>query len=151
MAYQPRGLYWEDFNPEGVHETAARTITETDVVNFAALSGDWNPLHTNEEFAKATPFGTRIAHGALSLAVATGLANQLGIFEGTTIGVMEFITRFTGPVRFGDTVKVRFRVTDKKETKRPERGIAVFEVKVVNQKEETVLDGQWTIMLARRA
>ncbi|GAB6154362.1 hypothetical protein JCM17380_31120 [Desulfosporosinus burensis] len=76
---------------------ASRTITKADVVSFTGLSGDYNPLHTDEEWVKAnTKFGGRIAHGVLIQAIATGLANQLGIFEGTSIAVIEMTTRFWG-------------------------------------------------------
>lgn len=150
MGYQFRGKTWDEFEVGAEFETAARTISEADVVSFAGLSGDFNPLHTNEEFARHTPFGTRIAHGVLSLAVATGLANQLGIFEGTTLALMEMITRYTGAVRFGDTIRVVFRVADKKESKKPDRGVALFDVRVLNQRDESVLEGQWTLMLTRR-
>lgn len=151
MPYQPKGKTFDEFAVGQVYETAARTITEADIVAFAGLSGDWNPLHTNEEFAKNTPFGTRIAHGALILSIATGLANQLGIFEGTTISVLEFLTRFTGAVKPGDTVYVRFTVEEKRESKKPDRGLVKVGINVLNQREESVLEGYWLIMLARKA
>ena len=95
--------------------TASRTITEADVVNFAGLSGDYNPLHTDEEWArKNTPFETRIAHGVLIQSIATGLANQLGIFEGSTIAVIEMTSRFVGAVKFGDTIHTVLKVAEKK-------------------------------------
>jgi len=148
--YQPRGLYFEDFEVGESHVTASRTITEADVVAFAGLSGDYNPLHTDEEFGKATPFGGRIAHGVLTLAVATGLTNQLAIYEGTTIALMELTTRFTGVVRFGDTVHVVLTPKEKKEHKRPDRGIVIFDLEVKNQRDETVLAASWTCLQRRR-
>jgi len=150
MAYRPRGLTFEQFTVGDAFETAGRTITEADVVNFAYLSGDWNPLHTNEEMMRASSFGTRIAHGALGLAVATGLVNQLGIFEGTTIAVLEMTTRFTGVIRMGDTVRVEFAVTEKKESKKGDRGIVTVAVKLLNQRDEQAMEGQWVIMLKRQ-
>lgn len=149
-AYKPRGLYYEDFEVGVSHVTAARTITEADVVTFAGLSGDYNPLHTDEEFGKATPFGGRIAHGVLTIAVATGLTNQLAIYEGTTIALMELTMRFTGVVRFGDTVHVVLTPKEKKEHKKPDRGFVVFDLDVRNQKDETVLAGSWTCLQRRR-
>jgi acyl dehydratase len=150
MGYQMRGKTFDEFNVGDEFYTASRTITEADVVNFAGLSGDFNPLHTDEAFMKSSPFGTRIAHGVLSLAVATGLANQLGIFEGTTIAVLEMVSRFTGVVKFGDTIRLVLKITDKKETKKPDKGIANVEIKVLNQRDESVLEGTWRIMLARK-
>ena len=149
--YKPRGLYYEDFEVGVPHVTVRRTITEADVVTFAGLSGDYNPLHTDEEFGKTTPFGGRIAHGVLTLAVATGLTNQLAIYEGTTLALLELTVRFTGAVRFGDTVHVRLTPLEKKEHKKPDRGIVVFDLKIINQREETVLEGSWTCLQRRRA
>ena len=149
MTYQPRGLSFDQFNAGDEWETASRTVTEADIVNFAGLSGDFNPLHTDEEFARGTPFGGRIAHGVLGLAVATGLANQLGIFEGTTIAVLEMVTRFTGAVRPGDTVNLSLKIAEKKESRKTDRGIIQVAVNLANQRRESVMQGQWTIMMAR--
>lgn len=149
--YKTRGLYYEDFEVGVAHMTAARTLTEADVVTFAGLSGDYNPLHTDEEFGKATPFGGRIAHGVLTLAVATGLTNQLAIYEGTTIALMELTVRFTGVVKFGDTVHVVLTPNEKKEHKKPDRGFVVFDLDVKNQRDETVLAGSWTCLQRRRS
>ncbi|MGB9846421.1 MAG: MaoC/PaaZ C-terminal domain-containing protein [Desulfotomaculales bacterium] len=150
MGYQFRGKTFDELNVGDEFFTAARTVTEADVVNFAGLSGDFNPLHTDETFGKTTPFGTRIAHGVLIQAIATGLANQLGIFEGTTIAVLEMVSRFTGAVKFGDTVHVVMRVKEKRESKKPDRGLVDVEVRVLNQREEPVLEGNWLIMLVRK-
>ncbi len=150
MAYQMRGKNFDEFEVGNEFYTASRTITEGDVSLFAGLSGDFNPLHTNEEFGKTTPFGTRIAHGVLSLAGATGLANQLGIFEGTTIAVAEMTARYTGAVLFGDTVRLVLKVVDKKESKKPDRGIITVQTTLLNQRDQSVLEGQWVVMLVRR-
>ena len=150
MAYKTRGLTFDQMNEGDEFFSASRTITEADVVNFAGLSGDFNPLHTDEEWAKAnTPFGSRIAHGVLIQSVATGLANQLGIFEGTTIAVIEMTSRFTGAVRFGDTIRTVLKVSEKKESKKGDRGIVNVAIEVLNQKGEAVLQGNWVVMLKR--
>ena len=104
-----------------------------------------------QEFGKATPFGGRIAHGVLTLAVATGLTNQLAIYEGTTMALMDLTVRFTGVVRFGDTVHVLLTPTEKKEHKKLDRGIVVFGLQVRNQRDETVLEGSWTCLQRRRS
>ena len=72
------GKYFEDFEIGDVSTSAGRTITETDIVNFAALTGDWNEIHTNKELAARGSFGQRIAHGALVFSVATGLSVRMG-------------------------------------------------------------------------
>lgn len=150
MAYKVRGLTFEKLSLGDEFYTASRTITEADVVSFAGLSGDYNPLHTDEEWVKGnTQFGGRIAHGVLIQAIATGLANQLGIFEGTTIAVVEMTTRFVGAVRFGDTIGAVLKIAAKKESKKVDRGIVTVAVEVRNQKDEAVLQGNWLVMLKR--
>ena len=149
MAFQPRGLTFDQFNVGDVFVCQGRTVTEADVVNFAGVSGDYNPLHTDEEFGKTTPFGSRIAHGVLELAIATGQANQLGVFEGTTIALMQQVIKYTGAVKFGDTIHLELRVAEKKETSKPDRGIVTFDATVLNQHGKAVLEGQWTLLMKR--
>ena len=84
-----RGLTFDEFNEGDKFVSQGRTVTEADVVNFAGLAGDFNPLHTDAVFAAGTPFGERIAHGMLIAAIATGMANWTGVFEGTTIALMQ--------------------------------------------------------------
>ena len=150
MGYKMRGKTFDDFNAGDEILTAVRTVTEADVVNFAGLSGDYHPEHMNEEFAKDNPFGERIAHGVLILAMATGLVNQTGAFEGTTISVLEMRIRYTQAVRFGDTIRVILKIVDKRETKKTDRGIITSEVIVLNQKDEPVLRGEWVVMMYRK-
>ncbi len=150
MGYQMRGLHFEDFEVGRAFHSASRTITEADVVNFAGLSGDFNPLHTDETFAGTTPLKTRIAHGMLTLAVATGLANQMGIFEGTTVALMQQTIQYKGAVKFGDTVHVVMTVKDRKESKTPSRGVVTFDVPIYNQRGEVVVQSEWILMMARR-
>src|ERR1700683_1602002 len=120
-------LYYEDFAIGKVLESRGRTVTEADIVNFAGLSGDFVELHTNEEFAKKSPFGRRIAHGALVFSISTGLMTQMNLVNDTVIAFygMDKL-RFTGPVFIGDTVRVVKRVTELK-AKDAERGIVTFE------------------------
>jgi len=151
MANQQRGLTFDQFNLGDVFTSQARTVTETDVVNFAGLSGDFNPLHTDEEFGKSTPFGARIAHGMLVASMATGMANWSGVFEGTTIALMEQVIRYKGAVMFGDTVHLELNVAEKKETSKLNRGIVKFDTAVVNQDRKAVIEGQWTLMMVRKA
>ena len=104
------GLTYDELEMGQVFTSGARTITEADVVNFAGLSGDYNPIHVDAEFAKKSPMGQRIAHGLLSLTVASGLANQLGILEGTVIAMMKMEISFTTPVFFGDTIRLKLEI-----------------------------------------
>ncbi len=144
-----RGLTFEQFDLDEVFTSQSRTVTEADVVNFAGLSGDFNPLHTDEEFGKTTPFGERIAHGMLIAAMATGMSNWTGVFEGTTIALMEQLIQYKGAVKFGDTIHLELKVIEKKETSKPDRGIVIFETRVVNQEGKAVIEGKWTLMMKR--
>lgn len=144
---ESRGLKFDQFDDGAIFESQARTVTEADVVAFAALSGDYNPLHTDEEFAKGTPFKTRIAHGMLVQAMATAMANWTGIFEGTTIALMEQTIRYKVPVLFGDTVHLQLEVIEKKKTSKDDRGVVKFAARVINQKDEVVQEGEWTLMM----
>jgi acyl dehydratase len=143
------GLTFEQFNLNDVFKSQSRTVTETDVVNFAGLSGDFNPLHTDAEFGKTTPFGERIAHGMLIAAMATGMSNWTGVFEGTTIALMEQLIQYKGAVKFGDTIHLELKVIEKKETSKPDRGVVIFETHVCNQDGKAVIEGKWTLMMKR--
>lgn len=114
MAPAPRGMYFEEFEIGLEIRTAARTITETDIVSFAGLSGDFNFIHTDAEAVKATPFGRRVAHGMLVASIATGQAVQQGFIDGTTLAFRELTWKFTKPVFIGDTVRTEIKVTDTK-------------------------------------
>jgi len=144
-------LYFEDFEIDREYVTRSRTITEADVVAFAGLSGDFNPLHTDEEFAKKTMFGTRIAHGLLGLSIASGLINQMGIAEGTVMAFLGMTWNFKGALKFGDTITVRQRVADRRETSKQDRGILRMAISVINQRGEVVQEGEHTLMIKRRA
>jgi acyl dehydratase len=144
-----RGLTFDEFEEGARYLSQGRTVTEADVVTFAGLAGDFNPLHTDAEFSKSTPFGERIAHGMLVVAMATGMANWTGVFEGTTLALMEQVIRYKGPVKFGDTVHLELEVLEKKTTSKPDRGVVRFASRVRNQRDEVVVDGEWTLLMKR--
>lgn len=144
------GLTYEEFELGAIYNTQARTVTEADVVNFAGLSGDFNPLHTNAEAAKNTPFGERIAHGMLTVAMSTGMANMTGLMAGTTIALMEQNIQYKGAVKFGDTVRLQMEVIEKRETSKPDRGIVKLAARVLNQRDELVVDMVWTQLMKRQ-
>lgn len=146
-----RGLYWEDWEIGAEFESPARTITETDIVMFAALSGDYNPLHVNEEYCKKTQFGGRIAHGPLVYAVAAGLIFQLHLYDDTLIAFLGFDSlKFTKPVKPGDTIHARIKVLERRETSNLERGVMKRELKVFNQRGEVVLEALQAFLLKRK-
>ena len=144
------GLTYEEFELGAIFDTQARTITEADVVTFAGLSGDYNPLHTDAESAKNTPFGERIAHGMLTVAISTGMANMTGLMAGTTIALMEQNIKYKGAVKFGDTVRLQMEVIEKRETSKPDRGIVKLAARVLNQRDEVVVDMVWTQLMKRQ-
>jgi acyl dehydratase len=145
-----RGKYFEEFEIGDEVTSPARTITEADVVMFAALTGDYNQLHTDEEFAKTTPFGRRIAHGLLVLSDAVGLLGRLGFIEGTALAFRELTWTFSQPVFMGDTVHVKARCRELKPMARLGGGLVIFDLSVVNQEGKTVQKGEWHVLMASK-
>jgi acyl dehydratase len=144
------GRYYEDLQVGDEFLTPGRTITEADVTIYAGFSGDYNPLHTDEEFARTTIFGRRILHGPAAFCMATGLVARLGLVDGTAIAFLGMTWELKAPIFIGDTIHVRERVVEKRLTRKPGRGIVTFEVEVVNQRGEVVQAGRWNLMLATR-
>lgn len=145
------GIYYEDL-VEGLQvETPARTITESDIVSFAALSGDYNVIHTDAETAAQGPFGQRIAHGLLGLAATSGLITRVP--KGQDPRLVAFLGlswEFRGPIFIGDTIHAVQTVASRRTTKRPGMGIVNFDIQVINQRGETVQEGQWKVMYMMR-
>lgn len=140
-------LYFEDFQEGDQHLTPGRSITESDVMRFAGLSGDFNPAHTDYEYAKAGPFGAPIAHGLLCLIVAAGLTDRGGALDGSAIALLGLDWRFKAPVMFGDTIRVRTTVASKRLASKGDRGILVRKIEVLNQHGSVVQEGSFTTMV----
>lgn len=146
------GMFWEEWDIGAEFQTASRTITEADIVNFAGISGDYNPLHIDEEFCKQTQFGTRIAHGPLVYSIAAGLLFQLHLYDDTLIAFLGFDSlKFTLPVKIGDTVRVRVEVLEKRETSKPDRGVMKRLLQVLNQRDEIVQEGVQAFLLKKKS
>jgi len=144
------GKYFEDFEPGEESTTAGRTITETDIVNFAGITGDWNEIHTNKELADRGPFKQRIAHGALVFSVATGLSVRLGQTADTVIAFYGLDRlRFVKPTFIGDTIRVKQRVESKSE-RDEHSGIVTMLNEVMNQRDEVVVSYTAKVLLKRR-
>jgi acyl dehydratase len=144
-------LYFDDVEVGQRFVTASRTVTEADVVNFAGISGDFNPLHMDAAFAERSVFGRRVAHGLLVLAISTGLRQGLGVFSGTLMALLEVRAwRFRAPVFPGDTVRVEFEIAELRETSKPDRGVVVQRMEVRNQDDAIVQEGELVALLARR-
>ena len=148
--YEYKGLFLEDFEIGRTYCSPARTVTEADVVNFAGLSGDYNPMHVDEEYAKQNLFGTRIAHGALGFIISTGLSNQMGIYEGTTIAFMECTVKYPAPLKIGDTVHVAVTPTEVKHSSKPGRGILKQSLQLINQDGTVVMESEQVLMMKSR-
>src|SRR5262245_45845359 len=145
-----RGMYFEDFEIGLEIHGGARTITETDIVNFAGLSGDFNFIHIDAEASKETPFGQRVAHGMLVASIATGLAVQQGFIDGTTLAFRELSWKFTKPVLIGDTIRLQVKVIETKAMPRMGGGLVTFEARVVNQHDDVVHKGEWRMLIKSR-
>jgi 3-hydroxybutyryl-CoA dehydratase len=143
-------LGFNDLAVDDEWESPCRTITEADVVHFACLSGDFNPLHLDYEAARQGPFGKPVAHGLLGLAVVSGLASQAPRVETLAfLGIVEW--KFLQPIAFGDTVRVISRVVALEPRAQGRRGVVTWYRKLVNQSEETVQEGRTqTLVRARR-
>ncbi|HEU4322139.1 MAG TPA: MaoC/PaaZ C-terminal domain-containing protein [Roseiflexaceae bacterium] len=142
--------YYEDYTVGDEFVSPARTVTESDVVQFAGLTGDYNRLHTDAEYMRGSIFGERIAHGLLGLAIVNGLKYRTPIDSDGVIAFLGLHWTFSAPIRLGDTIHGVFRVTELRPTSKPDRGIMQLAVQVRNQRGEPVQEGQFTMMLKRR-
>lgn len=151
MENTKRGLFFEDFEIGHEFRTPSRTVTGTDIVNFACLSGDFNEVHANWEYCKTTPFGEPIAHGPLIYAIAGGLQYASGINDGTLLALLQVDKwRMLAPVKHGDTIHMVSTVMEKTPTSKPDRGVIKFQRRLFNQKGVTVQEMEATIMYRRR-
>ncbi|MBI5297393.1 MAG: dehydratase [Chloroflexi bacterium] len=145
------GLYFEEFTVGQKIVTVGRTIAESDIFTFAGLSGDFNQIHTDAEFAKTTPFGQRVAHGLLGVAITSGLAMRTGVLEGTVIAFREISEwKFSKPVFIGDTIHAELTITETKSLPRLGGGSVTIVFDVKNQKNETVMKGTWVVLVASK-
>jgi acyl dehydratase len=143
--------FLEDLHPGDSFAGPARTITETDVVAFAGLSGDFNPIHTDVEFAKNTPYGQRVVYGLLILSMMTGLLDRTGLFSGSAIAMLGIRDwQFLAPVFIGDTVRFRLTITDVRRTSRGDRGVVGRYFEVLNQQDTVVQAGHIDVMVRAR-
>ena len=129
----------------------AYEVTEARVMAYADLTGDFTPVHTDEAYAKTTPFGTRVAHGLFGLSIADGLkTNSALLFQpGMSLG---WEWNFVAPIVLGDVVRVRFHVASKRESKsRLGWGILVLPSELINQRDEVVQRGEHRMMVPMRS
>lgn len=146
--YAFRGKTYDQWELGEEFITGARTITETDIVNFAGLSGDWSATHTNDVYGKSTIFGSRIAYGNVTFIVSTGLMAQTLMFEGTTVALMDMKISYQEPVRFQDTIYCKFSAVEKRPTHDPKQGLVTFHVFVYNQNDEQVAEERLVFLIS---
>jgi len=147
-------LYYEDLKKGFRFSSPARTVTEADIVNFAGLSADYNPLHIDAEYGRKSIFGERVAHGLLGLVIASGLFTRTDLNFRCRKSLIALLSvdswKFLGPIRIGDTVHLEVEVADKRVTSKPDRGVVVFRRILINQRGETVQEGNSTMLIYRR-
>jgi acyl dehydratase len=145
-------LYFEDFEAGQSFESCGRTITETDLTFFSMLSGDWNPIHADAEFAKSTRYGQRVVHGTLGIAIATGMLHELGIFHESAVAMMSIDQwKFVAPILVGDTLHLRLEITELDPGKGARVGRLGRRFVMLNQRDEIVQDGMSDLLIKKRA
>jgi len=146
-----QGLSWEESSVGGVYRTLARTVSETDIVNFVNLCGFIEPLFMDMEYvARQSVFGRRAAPGALTFALAEGLVMQTGLIHGTGMAWLGGEIRVAAPVLAGDTIRVEVEIVDKRETRKSDRGIVTYHHRILNQRDELVMEARVQRMIRRR-
>ena len=146
-----RSYFFEDFQADQSFESTGRTITETDLTLFSMLSGDWNPIHADAEFAKATRYGQRVVHGSLGIAIATGMLHELGIFERSAVamlGLREWL--FREPIFVGDTIRLQLTITETELGQSGRTGRVGRRFRLINQKDVIAQEGTSDVLVLTR-
>jgi 3-hydroxybutyryl-CoA dehydratase len=150
MSFTNLHLFFDDVAVNQEWVSPGRTVTETDVVNFAGVSGDFNPIHMDHEFARTTPFRRPIAHGLLVLSVSSGLSVQAPMMRTLAfISIREW--KFVGPVFIGDTLRVRSTVLEIEPRARGRRAVLTWRREVINQEGRVVQEGVTQTLVEGRA
>ena len=144
-----RGMYFEDFEVGMILVTPSRTITHTDIVNFCCLTGDFNEVHSNIEYAKTTQFGDVIAHGPMVYGISGGLQYASGINDGTLLALLGIENwKLLRPVMAGDTIRMTQAVAETRRTSSGDKGVVKMQRQIINQRDEVVQEMD-TAMLYR--
>ncbi|GBD35055.1 Bifunctional protein PaaZ [bacterium HR36] len=143
-------LYFDDVEVGQEWESPGRTVTEADIVHFAGLSGDFNPIHMDHHFAQTTPFRRPIAHGLLTLSLTSGLSvNCPPMRTLALVAIKDW--QFREPVFIGDTLRVRSKVLVKELRGRGKRGLITWQRQVLNQNNKIVQEGITVTLVEARA
>src|SRR3954454_15506128 len=143
------GRVFDEFEIGQRFVTPGRTITEADIGAFAGLTGDYNPVHTDETFAAASDFGSRIAHGPMGIGIAFGLASRLDLIDGTVVALLGVTWDFKAPMRPGDTIRALIAVTGKRAVKNPALGLIELAIELASQQHEILQSGLARLLLRR--
>jgi acyl dehydratase len=144
-------MYFEDFEPGQTFETAGRTMTETDLTMFSMLTGDWNPIHADAEFAKTTRFGKRLVHGVFGIGLAIGMMHPLGIFENSAVAMLGISDwQFKKPILIGDTLRLRLSIIDAERGQSGRTGRVGRLFELLNQNGEVVQSGRSDVLVLTR-
>lgn len=145
------GRYFEEFHVGETISTQARVVTDSDIMTFAALTGDNNRIHTDAEFSRTGPFGKRISHGLLGLSLASGLLWQTGILDGTVIAFREINEwKFVKPIFIDDVVHAELEALETKALPRIGGGSVIVGVELKNQDNDVCMRGKWTLLVMSR-
>lgn len=145
------GRYFEEFKVDEEFVTMGKTVTEADIVLFAGVSGDHDPLHTDREFCKKSIYGEIVAHNMLGLVIQAMLSHDLGISEGTTmLAFLGMTWKFNKPIKVGDTLHVRQVVASKRKTSKMDRGVVTIDAQLINQHGEVVQEGSKSLLFSCR-
>ena len=143
--------FLDDFKPGQVFTSAGRTITEADLTFFSMISGDWNPIHADAEFASKTRYGQRVVHGTLGIAICTGMLQQLGIFEESVIAMHNLRKwKFLAPLLIGDTVHLELEILGVEPGKSGKSGKVGRRFRLVNQAGVVVQEGDSDALVLTR-
>lgn len=143
-------VFWEDLQQGQVIVGPGVTITDSHLVSWAGLTGDWVSLHLDEEYASSTEFKQRIAHGPLVMSLGLGLLTQTGIFGNVVAWLGVDAVKAVAPVLIGDTVHPEATLMQTRPTSKPERGLWTFEYAVLNQRRETVMTFSASLLIGSR-
>jgi acyl dehydratase len=144
-------LYFEDLVEGSVFMSPGRTVTEADIVAFAGVSGDFNPIHLDAETAASNRYGQRVAHGLLGLSIATGLLDRIGVFGTSMVAMLQIDSwRFLAPIFIGETVRLELTILSTRLTASGTTGIVVRQLRLLGRDDKVLQEGTITVMIACR-